>query len=150
MIHIPNKYTNIVYLTSLSFFINFLSCIKNNYYFSAIFSSLLYFTTVNLWSNFKEGYRHNLDKNVVIMYSVVTAIEMLIKNKYWSLYYLVSLIDISLFFFNKYFFYNELRYLHNNEKKVDDLLYWIIIFAHTIPMHLVQGLSMAYIVEYYP
>lgn len=150
MIHIPNEYTNIVYLTSLSFFINFLSCIKNKYYFSGIFSLLLYFTTVSLWSDFKEGYRHKLDKIVVIIYSIVTAIEMFIKNKYWLIYFFISLINISLFFLNKYYFYNELKYLDNNEKNVDDLLYWIIIFAHTIPMHLVQGLSMAYMVEYYP
>ena len=150
MIHIPNKYTNIVYLTSLSFFINFLSCIKNKYYFSGIFSLLLYFTTLSLWSDFKEGYRHKLDKIVVIIYSIVTAIEMFIKNKYSLIYFFISLINISLFFLNKYFFYNELKYLENNEKNVDDLLYWIIIFAHTIPMHLVQGLSMAYMVEYYP
>ena len=78
MTYIPNKYTNIVYLTSLSFFINFLSCIKNKYYFSGIFSLLLYFTTVSLWSDFKEGYRHKLDKIVVIIYSIVTAIEMFI------------------------------------------------------------------------
>lgn len=150
MTYIPNKYTNIVYLTSLSFFINFLSCIKNKYYFSGIFSLLLYFTTISLWSNFKEGYRHKLDKNVVIIYSTITAIEMFIKNKYWYVYYIISLINIYLFFFNKCFFYNEIKYLQNNEKKVDDLLYWIIIFAHTVPMHLVQGLSMSYMIEYYP
>ena len=150
MTYIPTKYTNIVYLTSLSFFVNFLSSIKNKYYFSGIFSLLLYFTTISLWSNFKEGYRHKLDKNVVIIYSTITAIEMFIKNKHWYVYYIISLINICLFFFNKYFFYNEIRYLQNNEKKVDDLLYWIIIFAHTVPLHLVQGLSMAYMVEYYP
>ena len=63
---------------------------------------LLYFTTVSLWSDFKEGYRHKLDKIVVIIYSIVTAIEMFIKNKYWLIYFFISLINISLFFLNKY------------------------------------------------
>ena len=129
MICHPKKYCNMLYNTSWIYFISSVFGIYKEKYDLAIYTGLVWLTSINYWNNPRDPFNYYLDISVVrsgVLYHLLRGVD----SPNYIVFYKI--------FNSGLFFYIPSRYFFNKKQ------YYISTISHA-NLHIITGIALIYL-----